>query len=83
MERMCAEKTKRIDGCLQQHEMLLQRHGDRLDKMDIFSNRLEERLDGLIKQLARLNNMMLGFMGLIMGGIVSFFFYAIQTGIFG
>lgn len=77
---LCNEKHKRIDECLERHTKTLNRYGERLDKMDVFSNRLEERLDGLIKQLGKLNSNIMWFMGLILGGIVSFFFYALQNG---
>lgn len=81
MEKICAEKHKRVDECLDLHSQRLNNHSIRLDKIEVFSNRLEERLDGLIKQLGRLNNTMMWFMGLLLGGIVSFFFYALQSGL--
>ena len=83
MEQVCKEKHIRIDECLVSHEKTLRRLGERMDKMDVFSNRLEERLDGLIKQIGKLNSLIMGFMGLIMGGIVTFFFYALQSGLLG
>ncbi|SMB95296.1 Haemolysin XhlA [Desulfonispora thiosulfatigenes DSM 11270] len=81
MEKICTEKHRRVDECLALHTQRLNNHSERLDRMEVFSSRLEERLDGLIKQLGRLNSNMMWFMGLILGGIVSFFFYALQNGL--
>lgn len=63
-------------------ERRLNNHSERLDVIERTNSRLEERLDNLIKQLAALNSTMKWFMGLLLGGIVSFFFYAIQQGVF-
>lgn len=82
MERaVCDEKHRRIDEKFDTHERRINNHSERIDMIERVNSRLEERLDGLIKQLSTLNSTMKWFMGLLLGGIVSFFFYAIQQGI--
>ncbi|SHF12048.1 Haemolysin XhlA, partial [Tissierella praeacuta DSM 18095] len=80
--KICEERHKRIDEKISVHERRINNHSERLDIIERVNSRLEERLDGLIKQLASLNSTMKWFMGLLLGGIVSFFFYAVQQGLF-
>lgn len=81
-EKICIEKHKRIDEKFETQERRINNHSERLDKMEIFSSKLEERLDNLITQLGNLNTTMRWFMGVLVGALVSFFFYAVQQGIF-
>ena len=81
-ERICDERHRRSEEKIAAHERRLNNHSERLDIIERTNSRLEERLDNLIKQLAALNSTMRWFMGLLLGGIVSFFFYAIQQGLF-
>lgn len=78
---ICEERHKRLDEKIAIHERRLNNHSERLDRIELASGRLEERLNNLITQLENLNKTMKWFMGLLLGGIVSFFFYAIQNGI--
>ena len=82
MDKLCDERHNRINEKLELHERRLNNHSERLDRIELASGRLEERLNNLIAQLENLNKTMKWFMGLLLGGIVSFFFYAIQQGIF-
>ena len=77
-EKLCGQRHKRIDEKLMTLEKRVERHGTQLDKLEVFSNRLEERLDSLIKQLLTLNTTIKWFIALIVGAFVSFFFYIIQ-----
>lgn len=77
-EKICEMKHQRIDEKLGVHDRRLNSHSDRLDIIEQVNSRLEERLDGLIKQLESLNTTMRWLIGLLLGGVVSFFFYAIQ-----
>ena len=63
------------------HERRLNNHGERIDRIELTSGRLEERLNSLIKQLENLNKTMKWFMGLLVGSFVAFFFYAVQQGL--
>lgn len=79
---VCNERHKRIDEKLELAERRLNDHSQRLDRIEQVNSKLEERLDGLINQLSSLNTTMRWFIGLIVGAFASFFFYAIQQGIF-
>ena len=82
MEKLCELKHIEIDKKFETTEKRLNNHGDRIDKLEQNSIRLEERLDNLIKQLAQLNTMLRWFIGLMIGAFISFFFYAVQQNIF-
>lgn len=82
MEKLCELKHNEIDKKFETTEKRLNNHGDRIDKLEQNSVRLEERLDNLIKQLAQLNTMLRWFIGLMIGSFVAFFFYAVQQNIF-
>ena len=82
MDKLCDERHNRINEKLELHERRLNNHSERLDRIELASGRLEERLNSLIVQLENLNKTMKWFMGLLLGGIVSFFFYAVQQGLF-
>ena len=81
MDKLCDERHNRINEKLELHGRRLNNHSERLDRIELASGRLEERLNSLIVQLENLNKTMKWCMGLLLGGIVSFFFYAIQQGI--
>ncbi len=80
-EKVCEMRHRRIDEKMEVHDRRLNSHSERLDIIEQVNSRLEERLDGLIKQLESLNLTMRWLIGLIIGGIVSFFFYAVQRGV--
>ncbi len=79
---ICDERYKRIDEKLELHERRLDNHSERLDRIELASSRLEERLNSLITQLENLNKTMKWFITVIVGAFISFFFYAVQQGIF-
>ena len=76
------EKHRQIDYRLDVHEKRLNSHSERLDRIELVSGRLEERLNNLIQQLESLNTTMRWFIGLLVGSFVAFFFYAVQNGLF-
>jgi predicted nuclease with TOPRIM domain len=82
MEKLCELKHAEIDKKFELTERRLNNHGERIDKLEQNSARLEERLDNLIKQLSSLNTMLRWFIGLMIGSFVAFFFYAVQQNIF-
>lgn len=79
---LCKERHKRIDEKLEIVEKRLDNHSGRLDRIEQVNSRLEERLEGLIDKLGTLNTTLKWFIGLMVGAFVSFFFYAVQQGIF-
>ena len=76
------EKHRQIDYRLDVHEKRLNSHSERLDRIELASGRLEERLNNLILQLEQLNKTMKWFITAIVGAFISFFFYAVQQGLF-
>lgn len=82
MDKICEERHKRIDEKLALADTRLNSHSERLDKIEYINGRLEERLDGLIKQLGNLNTTLKWFIGLMVASFVAFFFYAVQQNIF-
>ena len=79
---ICDERHRQIDYRLDIHEKRLNSHSERLDRIELTSGRLEERLNNLIQQLEQLNKTMKWFIGLLVGSFVAFFFYAVQQGLF-
>lgn len=81
-ERLCDAIHQRVNERIKLAEIRLNGHSERLDKIEYVNGRLEERLEGLIKQLSGLTATLKWFIGLLVGGFVSFFFYVIQQGLF-
>lgn len=79
---ICEERHRQIDYRLDITEKRLNSHSERLDRIELTSGRLEERLNNLIQQLEQLNKTMKWFIGLLVGAFVSFFFYVVQQGLF-
>ncbi len=76
------EKNRQIDYRLDVHEKRLNSYSERLDRIELASGRLEERLNNLIQQLENLNKTMKWFITALVGAFISFFFYAVQQGLF-
>lgn len=81
-DKLCEAEHKRLNEKIDVHERRINNHSERLDRIELANGRLEERLNSLITQLENLNKTMKWFMGLLLGGIVSFFFYTVQQGLF-
>ncbi|AGF56479.1 putative nuclease with TOPRIM domain [Clostridium saccharoperbutylacetonicum] len=67
---------------LERCETRLNNHGDRLDKLEQDGRELKTELKNLCENLKNLTSMMKWFITAIGGALVSFFFYAVQAGIF-
>lgn len=81
-DKLCEARHKRIDERLDTQDRRLNSHSERLDRIEISASKLETRLDGLIEKLGSLNTTLRWFIGLLVGAFVSFFFYAVQQGLF-
>lgn len=79
---ICDERHRQIDYRLDIAEKRLNNHSERLDRIELASGRLEERLNSLIKELENLTKTMKWFITALVGAFISFFFYAVQQGIF-
>ncbi len=82
MDDLLKQKFKRIDEKMDVHEHRLNNHSTRLDALERETTRFEAVLEGLIKQLEALNTTMRWLIGVLVGALVSFFFYAIQQVLF-
>lgn len=82
-DKLCEIKHKRLDEKIDVHERRINNHSERLDRIELSTGRLEERLKGLIDQLGSLNTTLKWFIGLMVASFVGFFFYAVQSGILG
>ncbi len=74
-------EDKWLNEKLDTYQKRLDNHGDRLDKLEQEGVELKTEIRHLVKQLETLNTTMKWFIGLMLGGIVSFFFYALQKNI--
>ncbi|WP_352408130.1 hemolysin XhlA family protein [Acetoanaerobium noterae] len=79
--KLCELTHKRIDEKLDLQERRINDHSKRIDLMEQNNTRMDEKLAGLILQLGNLNTTLKWFIGLMVGGFVSFFFYAVQKGV--
>lgn len=79
---ICDERHKRIDEKLESHERRLDIQSEKLDRIELASGRLEERINNLITQLENLNKTIKWFITALVGAFISFFFYAVQQGLF-
>ncbi|AGX43938.1 hemolysin XhlA family protein [Clostridium saccharobutylicum] len=67
---------------LDTHERRLNNHSERIDKLEQDGRELKTELKNLCENLKSLTSMMKWFIATLVGALISFFFYAVQTGIF-
>lgn len=75
-------KFDRLNEKIQTHDKILDNHDKRLDVLERETTKFEVRLENLIKQLEELNKTMKWFIGVLVGALVSFFFYGVQQILF-
>ena len=76
------ERHERINEKFELNERRLDDHIKRIDGLEQSQARTEENLKGVVKELSGLNATLRWFIGVIVGSLVSFFFYAVQQGVF-
>lgn len=64
------------------HEKRLNNYGQRLDRLEQDSASYKVEIKNLCDTIKSLTSTLKWFMGLMVGAFVSFFFYAVQQGIF-
>ena len=64
------------------HEKRLNNYGQRLDKLEQDSASYKVEIKNLCETIKQLTSTLKWFIGLMIGAFVSFFFYAVQQGIF-
>ena len=79
---VCKVIHKSIDEKFDLNEKRLNDHSKRIDCLEQSQARTEENLKGLVKELSGLNTTLRWFVGAMVGGLISFFFYAVQQGVF-
>ncbi len=76
------ERYERINEKFELNERRLNDHIKRIDGLEQSQARTEENLKGLVKELSGLNTTLRLFIGAMVGSFISFFFYAVQQGVF-
>ena len=79
---VCKVIHKNIDEKFDLNEKRLNDHIKRIDCLEQSQARSEENLKGLVKELSGLNTTLRWFIGAMVGSFISFFFYAVQKGVF-
>lgn len=64
------------------HDTRLNDHSKRLDKLEQDSRELQTEIKNLCDSLKSLTSIMKWFVTALVGAFISFFFYAIQSGLF-
>lgn len=77
----CLATQKHINDRLDRHEKRLNAHGSRIDILEQNDKADAVRIESLCKQIASLVSIMKWFLGAIVGGIIAFFFAAIEKGL--
>ncbi|EPY2274696.1 hemolysin XhlA family protein [Clostridium sp. FAM 1755] len=80
--KVCEEKHKRLEEKINVHDTRLNDHSKRIDKIEQNQSRTDTKIENLCEQLKQLVSVLKWYIGLTIGALVSFFFYAIQHNIF-
>ena len=80
--KVCEEKHKRLEEKINVHDTRLNDHSGRIDKLEQNQSRVDVKIENLCEQIKQLVSIMKWYVGLTVGALVSFFFYAIQHNIF-
>ena len=79
---VCKVIHKSIDEKFHLNEKRLNDYSKRIDVLEQSQARTEENLKGLVNELSGLNITLRWFIGAMVGSFISFFFYAVQQGVF-
>ncbi|ACO86868.1 hemolysin XhlA family protein [Clostridium botulinum] len=80
--KVCEEKHKRIEEKINVHDIRLNDHSKRIDKIEQNQSRTDAKMENLCDQLKQLVSVLKWYVGLTVGALVSFFFYTIQHNLF-
>lgn len=81
-ESVCTIKHENINKQLKVHDDRLNAHAKRLDLLSEDSREYKIQIQHLCKDIGNLVNTLRWFIGLMVGAFVSFFFFAVQQGLF-
>ena len=87
-EKLCIEKHENIEDKFENHQKKLDEHSDEIGDIkssigviNADNREFKTKITDLCKQLTELTTTIRWFIGLMVGGFVSFFFYAAQKGL--
>lgn len=83
MSEVCAEKHKRVDERLDHHTNWLGEHEKKIDRLDRSDAVNTTALENLCKQISGQTKAIWGLVTIGATGFIGFFFYAVQTHLFG
>jgi len=78
---ICELVHKEVDVKFNTHEKRLNAHSERLDKLSEESTKFETEIKHLCETIKSLTTTLWWFIGIILGGICTFFFTALQKGV--
>lgn len=73
---------EKLEHIIKVHETRINDHGERLDKLELQSGRLEERIVALCDKLEVQTKAINWLIGLEVTALVGFFMFVVQNGIF-
>jgi hypothetical protein len=79
MSDICAEKHRRVDDRIDNHETRLNNHGERIDRLEQYRSRAEVQVEQLCKQIKSLVKAMWWAMGLAVSTLLGFFVWYVQN----
>ncbi|APH14071.1 hemolysin XhlA family protein [Clostridium sporogenes] len=80
--KVCEEKHKRLEEKIDVHDIRLNDYGKRIDRIEQNQSKIDTKIENLCDQLKQLVSVLKWYIGLSVGALVSFFFYAVQYRIF-
>ncbi|NEZ76295.1 hypothetical protein EXM98_06355 [Clostridium botulinum] len=80
--KVCEEKHKRLEEKINVHDIRINNHSERIDKIEQNQFRTDAKMENLCDQLKQLVSVLKWYVGLTVGALVSFFFYTIQHNLF-
>lgn len=66
---------------IETHEKRLNNHGNRIDKLEQSQASVNTKIENLCDQIKQLISIMKWYIGLTVGALIGFFFYAAQKGL--
>ena len=73
---------EKLEHIIKVHETRINDHSERLDKLELQSGRLEERIVALCDKLESQTKALNWLIGLVATGLIGFFMYALQNSVF-
>ncbi|MBL7575501.1 Haemolysin XhlA [Peptoniphilus asaccharolyticus DSM 20463] len=81
-EKQCEIYRQHLLEKVNRNEIRINDHSKRIDSIEQHNSRTDEKIENLIDKMDNLISTMRWGMGLLVGSFVSFFFYAVQHGLF-